>query len=146
VKFVHSVKITVFAKQGEDSEKIKAALLNLVPPGDEKDKCVLKNSTAEGFESNIKILELFISKDRIVSGFIKHLKVLLSDEQKETILGEDNRVDDECFFYIRLDKKSLLDGRCELTGSGDCFHIKMSMAAFPKKREAAIAVVKKMLS
>jgi RNA-binding protein len=145
MKFAHNIKITVFAKPGENREQIKTALISLVPPGDEKEKYSLTESSAEGFEGNIAILELLISKERIVTGFVKRLKSILSEEQRNTILCQDNRVDDECYFYIRLDKKKLLDGEYELTESGDCFHIRMSIAAFPKKREAALAVVRKMM-
>jgi len=39
----------------------------------------------------------------------------------------------------------MLEGKYELTTSGDCFHIKMNIAAFPKKIDTALVVIDDML-
>ncbi|MBI4439255.1 hypothetical protein HY640_04950 [Candidatus Woesearchaeota archaeon] len=44
----------------------------------------------------------------------------------------------------RLDKERFLKGECVLTDGGSCFHIRISVAAFPKTRERAISSVKVM--
>ena len=75
--------------------------------------------------------------------FLENLLNNLSKGQKEQILREDeSRLDENLDFFIRLDKDSWInDKKLELTDSGKCFHLKISIAAFPKKREVALKVV-----
>ena len=60
-------------------------------------------------------------------------------EQKES------RLDEDLNFFVRIDKEKWIDGKeMFLTDSGNCFHIKILIAAFPKKRENALKIVEKM--
>ena len=66
----------------------------------------------------------------------------LNTDQKELLSRQlESRLDEEQNFYIRLGKKELLRDDYYITETGDCFHIKMTVAAFPKKREASIKVL-----
>jgi len=48
---------------------------------------------------------------------------------------------------MRIDKDAWIDERKILfTDSGNCFHIKMSLAVFPKKKEAALQLVEKIFN
>ena len=145
MKFAHSIAISAFAKPGEDHARIKAALLLLIPFDIEKEKIKFRESSAEGFESKIVIYEAVLEKERHTNKFIESLKEKLSADDLHRLAAQENRVDNDCYFYLRLDKPKLLLGEYALTDSGDCFHVKMSIAAFPKKREAALSVVRKML-
>ena len=42
-----------------------------------------------------------------------------------------------------LNIEELLKEKYSITDSGDCFHIKMHIAAFPKNRESALKVIEK---
>ena len=72
----------------------------------------------------------------------------LDESQKKQILQQaESRLDKNLDFFIRFDKDSWMnEKKLVLTDSGKCFHIKMSMAAFPKKMEIAAALVRKLLS
>jgi RNA-binding protein len=149
MKLAHTVAVTVFVKGDDDEARIRQALLSLVPLDIEREKINLKKTVMEAsasHESKIIIFEAVLEKERHTTRFIEELKGRLSAAQLHELAHQENRVDDECSFYMRLDKKKLLSGEYALTDSGDCFHIKMSITAFPKKREAALAVVKKMFS
>ena len=62
------------------------------------------------------------------------------------VVKQEDRLDEECNFFIRLDKEKLMNGECWITDSGDCYHIKISVAAFPKKKERAKQVVEQIFS
>ena len=64
--------------------------------------------------------------------------------KKNQILQQiDSRLDKSLDFFLRFDKDSWIAGKkLLLTDAGKCFHIRISMAAFPKKREIALNVVK----
>jgi RNA binding exosome subunit len=145
MKITNSVTIKVFCKPEENQETIKQSLLKLLPFSLEQEKLQLTHTKATGFnDREISIFEITLSKDNHISQFIKHLKSLLSADTKQLILRQlETRLDEEFNFFIRLDKDRLInDNLCYITDSGSCFHIKINIAAFPKKREAAIKVIR----
>jgi len=150
MRYIHNAKITVFLKPEEYIgskliEQVKDSMHRFLPIDLDKEKVSITEENVESFENRkIKILTLDISKEAHTNIFIKTLKVLLR-EQCATILDQkESRLDEELCFYIRLDKESMLKGIAELTDSGDCFHIKMHVAAYPKNRDAALKVVEEM--
>lgn len=147
MKYAHHIKLTVFVKPEENCSLIKKKLIGLIPFNFEEQEIPLITNSAEGFENRkIIIYEIDLFKENHTTSFIKNLKEKLSNEQKELLLSQRrSRLDEELYFYIRLDKSELLQGRYSITDSGDCVHIKMSIAAFPKNREVALRVVEEIL-
>lgn len=144
MKLANSIKISVFAKEEEDSEKILNKLIALIPFNIEEEKITPAKQNASGFnEKIIKIFEITLNKDRHISGFLEFLNSKLTKEQKELLIMQaDSRTDEELNFFIRFDKDKLLNEEFCITDSGNCYHIKLSLAVFPKKKENAFAVVK----
>jgi len=146
MKFCHNLSVRVFAKQEDDEEKIKETLANLFPfpLDDEKEKVPLRKTVATGVDeqSRIIIYEVTLLKDRHINAFLEKLTAALSDEQKQLLIRQTNRLDDSHYFYLRLDKRKLMEGIYWLTDSGDCFHIRMCIATYPKSRENCYAIVK----
>ena len=50
--------------------------------------------------------------------------------------------DDDLNFFLRLEKPKLFNHEYWITDSGDCMHIKINLAAFPKKKEKAAPLIK----
>ncbi len=149
MKYAHNVKLSVFSHEDEDSAKIEQALRNLVP-FDLEDKRISVNKTiATGAKDNkIFIFEIFLEKQSHVSKFISNLLSNLSEDQKDLLMRQSgSRLDSELNFFIRLNKTILLDQDLwQITESGNCFHIRITIAAYPAKRDAGLVVVNKMLS
>jgi hypothetical protein len=145
MKLLNAVEISVFAKPEEDAAAIKQALLSLVPFEVTKEKIKLEETTAIGFNARkIKIFTVTLKKEKHSNFFLKHLLANLSDAQKKTLFEQaETRLDENLDFFMRLDKFSLLNHVFELTDSGSCFHIKLLVAAFPRRKEAALQIVKK---
>jgi RNA binding exosome subunit len=58
----------------------------------------------------------------------------------------ESRLDEELFFFMRIDKDSWnIEKKTILTDSGNCYHIRITVAAFPKKRESAVALLNRFL-
>jgi RNA-binding protein len=152
--YIHNAKITIFLKpeeyirHDELIQKVKVLFHRLVPIDFEKEKISIQEEIVESFENRkIKIYSLEIKKEAHTKAFIMTLKGLLGEEQSKKILEQRwSRLDEELFFYIRLDKEAALKDVYELTDSGECVHIKMHVAAFPKNREAALKVVDEIFS
>jgi len=148
MKLINTVMLRVFIRPDEDYELIKSSFLGLVNLDLEKEKLSVKEETALGFnEVKIKILAITLEKTRHTSAFVKHLLSNLTNEDKKLLLNTINsRLDDEFNLYIRLDKDKLLDNIYKVTDSGNCFHVKLNLACYPKKHESAIKVCEKLFN
>lgn len=144
MKLANIIKISVFVKPEENEEEIKRALLGLIPFNAEEEKITLSRSSATGFtKKKIEIFEIDLIKDKHINKFLESLNEKIGKSQKDLLLKQiESRLDDELNFFIRLDKPSLMQGNYLVTDSGDCYHIKISVAAFPRKKEVAAKVIR----
>lgn len=147
MRLANNIKASVFVKLGDDEAAVKKHLLNLFPFNLEEEKIVLQRRKAAGFnQKEIIILEVDLKKERHTNAFLNFFKEKLNEQQKEVLVKQENRLDDECNLFIRLDKNKLLNNEYWITDSGDCYHIRISIAAFPKKKEKARQVVEQIFS
>ena len=149
MKYAHLIKASVFSYENEDSENILSAFLRFFPFSLEDNKIVLKKTVAEGFnKKKIDVLEIALTKTNLINQFLDNLLDNLSKEQKDKILQQiESRLDNNLDFFLRFDKESWInDKKLVLTDSGKCFHLKISVAAFPKKIEVALNVIKNLFS
>ena len=147
MKFANNIKLRVFIKPEEDAVQIEKKFLELLPFDLEKEKLTPEKKTATGFsQKQITIIEITLAKDRHTNSFIRHLVENLSHETKELILRQaESRLDDELNFFLRFDKAKLLEeNKFWLTEKGDCFHIKINIASFPRKKERALEIIRKL--
>ncbi len=148
MKYFHSIKLTVFCKPEDDEEKIKQALVSLVPFDFEKEKIELKSQKADIIlDRKITILEVTLQKQRYTQAFFEYLMSKLDDRQRKILVEQkESRLDDTADFFIRLDKEYLLENKFVLTDDGNCFHIRISIAAYPAKKEVAMKILDKILA
>ncbi len=145
----HNICISVFCKPEENIEIITKKLLFLVPFNLKKEKIELKKRTAIGFnEKKIIILVVYLKKESHTNLFLNNLANNLTDEQKSLIIKQaESRLDEELNFFLRLDKSKLInENKLWLTDKGDCYHIRIKIAAFPHKREVALKTIEKIFS
>jgi len=64
MKYAHFVELRVFAKEGDDIAAITDAMHKLIPLDFNEEKIELKTINAQGFTSMIKILEVFLKRQR----------------------------------------------------------------------------------
>jgi RNA binding exosome subunit len=147
MKFVNHINFRVFSNPDEDKAKIKNTLLSLVGytlDELEIEKIKFVETSAKGFnQKTIFIFQASLEKERHCNVFFKKLNEKLSDEDKKALVEQENRVDDNLTFFMRLDKNELFEDRYVLTETGNCFHISMSLDAHPKRKEVALEIVKK---
>ena len=144
MKIAHNIKLSVFSHEEDDLDQLAQAMVKLCPFDLEQEKLALNQSTATGFkERKIRIFEIVLTKERHTNKFLAYLKERLSDDQRKLLLNQaESRLDQELNFFIRLDKQKLLsENQFLLTDSGNCFHIKISIAAYPASRENGLKVI-----
>ena len=147
MKIAHQIKVKVFSyeKNNEDEKLVLDKFLQLFPFNLKDEKIELKNTNALGLnEKKITIFEVALTKEKHTNLFLNNLIKNLDEEQKKFILSQlESRLDNNLDFFLRFDKNEYLkNNKLKLTDSGNCFHIEISVAAFPKKREIASGIVK----
>jgi hypothetical protein len=147
MKCLNNVALSVFCKPNEeDARAVRQALIELVPLDLEEEKLAVREEKATGFnEKPISIFTLTLAKESHTSAFLKQMLNRLTKEQKDLLSKQkESRLDKELFFFIRFDKKKwLADRELAITDSGDCFHVKMHLAAYPARRPDALVLVEK---
>lgn len=149
MKYAHSIRLNVFSYENENRDTVLESFLKFFPFNLQESKVELKKTKAQGFnESEITIFEAVILKTNLINQFIEFISNNLADSQKQTIIAQSgSRLDEELDFFIRFDKELWINNnKIGLTDSGKCFHLKISVAAFPKKREVALNIVRKLFS
>lgn len=149
MKYAHLIKLTAFSHEHENSESVLEAFLRFFPFSLEDNKVALKKTVATGFnERKIEIFEVALAKNSLINEFLENLLNNLGEGQKNKILQQiESRLDRNMDFFLRFGKDAWInDKKLELTDSGKCFHVRISVAAFPKKREVALNIVRELFS
>ncbi len=149
MKYAHLIKLTVFSYENENNESILDSFLKFFPFSIEDNKVILRKTNAIGFnDKKIEVLEITLTKTNLINQFLKNLLSNLNENQKNEILQQiESRLDENLDFFLRFDKDTWInEKKLVLTDSGKCFHLKISVAAFPKKREIALNVVRDLFS
>lgn len=149
MKHAHLVRLRVFSHENEDSERLLEAFLKFFPFSLEEKKVKLGKTDATGFnEFRILIFEAVLTKTNLINQFLDFVIGRLDEDQKQTIIVQaESRLDENLDFFVRFDKDEWVkNGKLDLTDSGNCFHVKISIAAFPKKREIALNAVKELFA
>jgi len=149
MRWIHRITITALGKPEEDMEAVKQGIIALVPFNIEEAKVQLQVQNAEGFEERtIRIFTIILTKEAHTNDFLQFLLDNLAEEQKNLLISQaESRLDTEFDFFIRIDKDEWIKERkIWLTDSGNCFHMKFSLAVFPKKREGALQLIEKLFS
>lgn len=145
-KLAHNIKLSVFVREDEeDSAPVEEALISLVPFEDlEKEKLKVDRTITTGAKDNrIFIISIYLEKNRHINKFLDFFKEKISDYQKKLIIEQaPTRLDEQMNFFIRLDKQKLMKNKeWVLTDSGKCFHIKISVAAYPNKADVGLKII-----
>ena len=149
MKLANNIYITVFRDETEDENEILEKLKGLMPFDIEEEKIKIEKRKHEKNEQKtIFVYQITLSKQRHTNAFIEKLIEELSEKAKDDLITQcRTRTDDDCNFFLRLDKEKFYDdSKCELTEKGSCFHIKMNLALFPKKKKKQENLLKKYLN
>src|SRR3989338_1302617 len=143
MKLAHQIKAKVFSyeKNSEDDKLVLDTFLLMFPFDLKEEKIKLDKTNATGFgENKIAIFEVALEKEKRTSKFLENLAKNIDKDQKNLILAQlESRLDDNLDFFLRFGKSEYIENdKLILTDSGNCFHIMISVAAFPKKREIAL--------
>lgn len=133
----HYVDLRAFCYATEDEKRVADALATFLPEETE-----LERDITEGFHGD-RILVLSARVER--ADDVRHVLSKLAElDDLDAVLGElDHRVDDNCAFFLTLDKQAAFRGDVR-RGDGITFRAKVE--AYPAKKEEAIENVRATLT
>lgn len=149
MKYAHSIKLTVFSYEHENLDLTLESFQSFFPFNLGDSKVLIKRTQAAGFnEKKITILEAVLEKNSLINDFLDNLLGNLDESQKTRIMLQlDSRLDKNLDFFLRFEKDQWMqDKKLVLTDGGECFHIRIGVAAFPKKRANALRILKGLFS
>jgi RNA binding exosome subunit len=134
---LHYLAFRTLVHATESEEKVSKALKFTT------DLEELSRTEAEGYYENpIVILEGEIKKSRDIAGFFNRMD---GKAIEEIIRSLDQRVDDDCNIYFRLDKQEAYQGRMVLAEHEDFIQVRGNIKSYPKRRDSAMASIRKYL-
>jgi RNA binding exosome subunit len=140
MKAFHTLTITAFATDPVEKDVLFDEFLahaGLDLEKNTKNTFVQEDAGAmEGYSGDMTIFTITVMKN-----IENVLKYLLAD-QKETWI---DTLDDDNFIYMRFSKEFFSQGKFVPTNSGNCVHVKAKIAAYPAKKEVALATYQRFL-
>ena len=99
----------------------------------------LEIDISEGLHNNpLTVVDANLSKNKEYATIFTNLGHGILEQIRSDL---DARVDDDCVFYMRLDKQKAVCGEYEISHGGDVISITAKIMAHPAKKEVALKVM-----
>ena len=134
----HWVRVQTFCYATEKRELLEETMTELLGTDE------FQEEISEGEHGNIMtILETRLTKQREFNSLFKKL----GPEICRWILDDiDNRIDEDCVFYMRLDKQKAVQGIYEVAHHGDVVAITGKVQSHPARKDVAVRVMSDFLT
>ena len=127
---LHYVDLRTFCYATEDDQRVEAALRTFLPEGAELDRA----ESAGHHGDRILVVSARVERADEMRHVLDRLAEL--DDVDSVVEELDERVDDNCAFYLTLDKQAAFNGEIR---RGDGITFRSKVEAYPAKREKAVA-------
>ena len=129
----HWVKVKAVCYATEDEDLIHDVMVNLIGSDDEE---LFDVDISEGLHGNpITVIDANLSHNKEYERLFRNI----GESPLKTVLDEiEQRVDDDCVLYLRLDKQKAVQGIYEISHSGDVISVTAKVVAHPAKKEIAV--------
>ena len=133
----HYVDLRAFCYATEDEKRVAEALRTYLP-----EECELQRAESEGHYGD----RIFVLSERVENADdVRHvLSQVASLSDIDDVRAElDDRVDDNCSFFLTLDKQAAFGGEVR---RGDGITLRAKVEAYPANRENAVANARDLLA
>jgi RNA binding exosome subunit len=132
----HYVDLRTFCYATEDEKRVEAALRTFLP----EDTEIERDATEGHYGDRILVLSVRLERADDVRHVLSKLTELGSFDR---LLSElEDRIDENCAFFIQLDKQAAYRGDVEL---GDGLMLRGKVEAYPAKKDQAIETAQEAL-
>lgn len=129
----HWVRIKVVCYATEDEGLLHEMMTKLVGADGEG---IFEVDISEGLHGNpITVIDAELTKNRDIDRLFANI----GSGAVSAVMDElEQRVDDDCILYMRLDKQKAVKGIYEITHSGDVVSVTAKVVSHPAKKEVAV--------
>ena len=137
----HWVKVKAVCYATEDEDLIHDVMMELTGVEDDESFDV---DISEGLHGNpITVIDANLSHNKEYERLFRNI----GEGPLKIVLDEiEQRVDDDCILYMRLDKQKAVQGVYEISHSGDVISVTAKIVAHPAKKEIAVKNAKEYLT
>jgi RNA binding exosome subunit len=133
----HWVRVKAICYATEDEDLICDTVSELT--GSEE----LDIDISEGLHNNpLTVVDVSLTKNKEYATLFANLG---EDIIRQILEDLEQRIDDDCVFYMRLDKQKAVCGEYEISHGGDVISITAKVMAHPAKKEVAVQVMREYL-
>jgi Predicted exosome subunit len=125
----HWFRVQVFCYATEKEDLIHDSMVELL--GTDEFDCDIAESE---HGNRLIVLGAELTKQRTFEAIFKKIG---KDVVAQVIDDLDNRVDDDCVFYLRLDKQKLVQGEYKIVHHGDVLSLTGKVVSHPARKEIA---------
>ena len=134
----HWVRVKAICYATENEDLICDTVFELAGTED------LEIDISEGLHNNpLTVVDANLSKNKEYATLFTNLG---NDILAQLLDDLDSRVDDDCVFYMRLDKQKAVCGEYEISHGGDVISITAKIMAHPAKKEVALGIIRDYLN
>ncbi len=131
------LRFRTFVNATESEERVSMAMTKVT--GQEE----FKRIETQGHHGNpIVILETELRRKRDIREFFS---LLDKDDVQRLLDSLEDRVDEDCHFYMRLGKQEAYLGRVTMTVDHDVIQIQGALVSYPKNRDVAVGSMREFL-
>ncbi|WP_136687778.1 RNA-binding protein [Halorhabdus amylolytica] len=134
----HYVDLRTFCYATEDEARVEAALRTFLP----EDVPIERVETEGHHGDRILVLSTRLERADEVRHVLSQVASLEADERERLLDELDERVDENCSFFLTLSKQAAFEGRAE---RGDGITLRGKVEAYPAEKELAIKHVRETL-
>ena len=137
----HWVKVKAVCYATEDEDLIHDTMEQLIGVEDDD---IFDIDISEGLHGNpITVIDANLTHNKEYERLFRNI----GTEPLQTVLDEiEDRVDDDCILYMRLDKQKAVQGVYEISHSGDVISITAKVVSHPARKEIAVKNAKEFIT
>ncbi|MGD2072626.1 MAG: RNA-binding domain-containing protein [Candidatus Thorarchaeota archaeon] len=137
-----------FSRATEVLDRVKTAILNLFPPNLRENIELELDRTTSYCDAPIIILTATTNDEDVGEKTLHHiLNQLPTDDKKELAYSLNQRINEKCDLFLRIDKQDVFLGNIRLAKKPDLVHVEVRFTMYPRcNRDTVIAHIMKQLN
>ena len=131
--FIDTIEARAYSRATEVVARVEQAVLTLFPEN-VRNRVRLQTTKTEGhYQNSISVLSAVLKGSRVCENTLSHLLKLLSGEEAKAILESlDQRLDETCTLFLRIDQQEAYLGRMRLATGPDVINIQYHIRNYPR--------------
>lgn len=147
---IHHITFRVFSHATEDEDRVQDALVFIASANHaiDSERIELEDIGSSGYYGEpLHIMSAQITKKNDCMAILEFVRSTLDKADISKLISEINeRVDEDCTFYLRFDKQAASEGILRINDSSGAIACRIKAKVYPAKKELAVSSIRGFLS